>query len=77
MLDLSEATRDNIEKDLDELFSSTKIPSNKLIIMAHSPPHNTCLDVTKNGRHVGSHSLLSAIQKHKPLLTFHGTFMKL
>ncbi len=42
--------------------------SERLVVMTHAPPHETGLDLTKTGLHVGSISVRAFIEKYLPLL---------
>jgi len=42
-------------------------PSKRFVVVSHNPPKNTKLDLTRLGLHVGSMSLRSFIEQHKPL----------
>jgi len=43
-----------------------------LILVSHSPPRNTRLDITSRGKHVGSSSLRQFIEEKKPRMVFCG-----
>lgn len=57
---------DCIEYDLK------KLDANNLILITHSPPFNTKLDVLANGNHAGSIAVMRFIKEHQPVLTLHG-----
>ncbi len=40
----------------------------RLIVLTHTPPHETNLDLTKTGYHVGSTSLRAFLEKYCPLI---------
>lgn len=44
----------------------------RVILVSHGPPHNTALDLTFAGLHVGSKSVRKFILKYKPLMGIHG-----
>ena len=64
----------SIEKELEALTHN--IPSDKLILVTHTPPYNTNCDYTngKDGKliHVGSKAVRKIIEKRQPLLSLHG-----
>lgn len=66
---LSERT-DTIENDLKTLCKSTS--PEKLVLVTHSPPYNTDLDIEKHGLHVGSAAIKKFIEEEKPFVTLHG-----
>ena len=57
-IDLS--SPDTIENDLDHL---SRLVENPFILVAHTPPYNTPLDILYNGVHVGSRSISNFIDK--------------
>ncbi|MDP2926510.1 MAG: metallophosphoesterase [Nanoarchaeota archaeon] len=61
---------DSIQKDLEGvLFISN---SRNSVYIFHTPPNNTPLDITKDGKHVGSFAIRYFIEKYQPFLTLHG-----
>ncbi len=54
------ASPDTIEKDLDILSETIEKP---FIFVAHSPPHDTPLDIVSSGRHAGSIAIRQFIEK--------------
>lgn len=62
-----ENRKDTIEKDLEKL----NIDKNTILI-CHTPPYKTNLDVIKNGKNVGSLGVKNIIEQKKPYLSFHG-----
>jgi uncharacterized protein len=63
--------RDNtIENDLIKLFDKED-PKN-IILVCHTPPANTSLDINSEKEHVGSAALRKIIENKQPLLTLHG-----
>lgn len=48
------------------------VSDRKLILVIHSPPWNTGLDVLTGGAHVGSRAIRRFIEQHRPCLAFHG-----
>lgn len=50
----------------------TCIGDGRVVLVSHSPPENTIVDVTSRGDHVGSSSVREFIQKTKPLLVLCG-----
>lgn len=61
----------NIENDLEKIFKQKNI-NKKNILVSHSPPFNTCLDIINSGEHVGSIGIRRTIEKYKPVISFHG-----
>ncbi len=60
---------DSLQKDLlQELFTKK---AERTVYVIHSPPDNTCLDLTLNGEHVGSLAVRQFIEKYQPYLTLH------
>ncbi len=62
--------RGTIEHDLQML--SSLIDPAKTILVTHTPPYGTALDVLYDGSHCGSRALAAFIRKQQPLLTLHG-----
>lgn len=60
-----EPTEDEIREHLDRLVKGTKDIS---VLVTHNPPHNTKVDKTETGEHVGSKSVRVFIEKHQPVL---------
>jgi hypothetical protein len=62
------------EKSIAEELDTLPLPTadRKLILVIHSPPWNTGLDVLFDGTHVGSRAVRSFIEKYRPLLVLHG-----
>ncbi|HNR14336.1 MAG TPA: metallophosphoesterase [Thermodesulfobacteriota bacterium] len=70
----------NVERDvlprgtIEEDFS--RVPSlidpRKTILVTHTPPYQTKLDVLYNGNHCGSKAIAAFIEKYQPVLTLHG-----
>jgi uncharacterized protein len=56
-------------KSLAESLHHSHIP---VILVTHAPPHGTQLDRLRNGRHVGSRSIRSFIEKYQPELCIAG-----
>lgn len=50
----------------------TCIGGGRVVLVSHSPPKNTIVDVTFGGDHVGSSSVREFIQKTKPMLVLCG-----
>ncbi|MEM0505361.1 MAG: metallophosphoesterase [Sulfolobales archaeon] len=44
----------------------------RLILLTHTPPYNTKVDLTYSGLHVGSEALREFIESYKPMLTICG-----
>jgi Icc-related predicted phosphoesterase len=57
---------------IDELSVKLGSISKELIILSHTPPYNTKVDLTFNGLHVGSQALREFIELHKPVLVICG-----
>jgi hypothetical protein len=56
-------------KALAESLHYSRIP---VILVTHAPPHGTQLDRLRNGRHVGSRSIRTCIEKYQPDLCIAG-----
>ena len=54
---------------LAEPLHKKKIP---ILLVSHTPPHNTRLDRIHNGKHVGSTAIRRLIEKHRPALSIVG-----
>lgn len=59
------------EEDFKQILSGFK-DSEKLILLSHTPPFNTTLDLTHSGDHVGSMELRRFIEEESPLLCLCG-----
>jgi len=59
------------EEDFKQVLSGFKSSKN-LILVSHSPPFNTTLDLTHSGDHVGSMELRRFIEEESPLLCLCG-----
>lgn len=59
----------NIEASLNRLINSDP---EKTILVTHSPPYNTNLDMISSKIHVGSRGIRNIIEQKQPLLTLHG-----
>jgi len=53
-------------------MTAEKCSSNKLILVSHSPPYDTKLDLAFIGEHVGSYSVRRFIEERKPIAVFCG-----
>ncbi len=62
--------KNNIERDLQKL-TKDKNPR-KLILVTHSPPYNTSLDMVSQKNHVGSKAIKKIIKEKQPLVSLHG-----
>jgi len=60
-----------IYETLRKLFKEAGSPS-KTILLTHSPPKNTPLDLTHSGIHVGSDAVRKIIEEEQPLLQLCG-----
>jgi hypothetical protein len=63
------------EDEIDDLlnFALSKCPKNdKLILISHTPPLDTKLDLAFNGEHIGSESVKLFIEEKKPIAVFCG-----
>ena len=71
---VTDFSKNAIETDLEKL--TTNVLSQKLILITHTPPADTALDLTKDKsgklRHVGSYGVKKIIEEKQPLLTLHG-----
>lgn len=61
---------DSIEKDIYGIMG--KVNPRKAILVIHSPPFNTKLDMMSGQKHVGSEAVMKMIKEKQPLLTLHG-----
>ncbi|MDW8033916.1 MAG: metallophosphoesterase family protein [Nitrososphaerota archaeon] len=59
------------EEDFRKILSGFK-GSKNLILLSHSPPFNTGLDLTHSGEHIGSVELRKFIEEESPLLCLCG-----
>lgn len=64
-----EYTEDEIAAHLDPLMTDIDSP---WVLVTHVPPHNTPLDLTTDGDHVGSTSVRQAIATGRPVLALCG-----
>jgi Icc-related predicted phosphoesterase len=62
--------KDSIETDLRQLLSRSN-PASTLLV-SHTPPYGTCLDLIDGDEHVGSRALRKLIEEIQPLVTLHG-----
>lgn len=62
--------KDSIEQDLNNILK--ELNATKTIMVVHTPPHNTSLDIIHDKRHVGSKALKKIIEEKQPMLTLHG-----
>jgi Icc-related predicted phosphoesterase len=63
------AQRGTIEEDLEKV----KFPDPfHTIVVSHSPPYGTGLDLCFDGRQVGSRSMFNFLLKEQPLVSLHG-----
>jgi len=62
------------EKSIAEELDALPLPTgdHKLVVVIHSPPSDTGLDVLFDGTHVGSRAVRRFIEKHRPILALHG-----
>lgn len=63
-------TLPTIEEELEMLERPADF--SKMIFVSHMPPANMGLDMTEDGRRVGSQALYNFIKKNQPILTLHG-----
>ena len=68
---LIELTEEEYSIIIDNAAKSIK-DHEKVIMLSHTPPYNTKLDIVKSGLHVGSKSLRKFIEERKPLLCICG-----
>ena len=61
-----EPTEEETEEYLEKMHKSVK--RKRFVLIAHSPPYNTKLDMTIEKIHVGSKALLKFIKEKKPML---------
>lgn len=62
--------RESIQLDLEDRLYRTD--AGRTLYVVHTPPDDTCLDVTAYGQHVGSLALRRFIEETQPLMTLHG-----
>lgn len=63
-------SKDSIQLDLkSEIFTKN---AGRTVYLFHSPPYNTCADLTDKGKHVGSVAIRQFIETYQPYLTLHG-----
>lgn len=68
-----ETTEKGILNVLNEGYSRCPAtPQNKLVIVSHTPPHNTKLDLAFIGEHIGSTGIRQFIEEKKPAAVFCG-----
>jgi len=73
-----ELPEDEIYKNLEQTFSKLLMElknvnvSENVILLTHTPPKNTLIDITYTGLHVGSESVRKIIEKYQPLISMHG-----
>jgi uncharacterized protein len=62
------------EQSIAEELDTLPLPTGdrKLVVVIHSPPSNTGLDVLFDGTQVGSRAVRRFIEKHRPILALHG-----
>ena len=63
------------EEEISETLevAISKCPKNKkLMLVSHTPPFNTKIDLAFNGEHIGSQSIRKFIEKHQPPTVFCG-----
>jgi Icc-related predicted phosphoesterase len=65
-----EVPESTIQTDLDELCQP--IPSLPWVLVTHAPPHNTRIDRTGKGIHVGSEAIRYIIKKYNPTIAISG-----
>ncbi|MEM0341015.1 MAG: metallophosphoesterase family protein [Acidilobaceae archaeon] len=63
---INELSEDEIEATLRSAIST--VNTEKLVILSHSPPYGTRVDVITSGANVGSHALRAVIEEFRPLL---------
>lgn len=68
---LIELTEEEYSTIIDSAVKSIK-DYEKVIVLSHTPPYNTKLDIVRSGLHVGSKSLRKFIEERKPLLCICG-----
>jgi len=66
-----EFSEDEIANLLTVAFSKC-LQNNRLILVCHTPPLNTKLDLIFNGEHVGSRSIRNFVEKNAPAAVFCG-----
>ncbi|MEM3833069.1 MAG: metallophosphoesterase [Thermoprotei archaeon] len=66
-----ELGEEEIDSLLEKAYRSAKQPKN-FILVSHTPPYNTRLDLTYSGLHTGSKTVRAFIEEHKPMLVVCG-----
>jgi Icc-related predicted phosphoesterase len=66
-----ELSEKKIAEIIEKAYSNTT-STNPIIVVSHSPPANTQVDLTSFGIHVGSHALRKFIEITKPVLVLCG-----
>jgi len=58
--------------DMLEVAVPKCLQNKKLILVSHTPPFNTEVDLAFNGEHIGSRSVRNFVEKYRPLAVFCG-----
>ena len=67
-----------LEFSEDEIYNTLELAvskcseNKKLILISHTPPFNTKVDLAFNGEHIGSRSIRNFVEKYKPIAVFCG-----
>lgn len=62
--------KNTIEKDLRKLLGHSD--PRKIVLISHSPPYNTDIDMISPREHVGSEAVRKMIEEKQPLASLHG-----
>lgn len=66
-----ELGEEEIDSLLEKAYRAAKQPKN-FILVSHTPPYNTRLDLTYRGLHAGSKAVRTFIEEYKPMLVICG-----
>ncbi len=72
LINYSAFTEAQFEKNLQDVFHSSKTTPNHQILVTHDPPYNTALDLNLRKDHVGSRAVRHIIEEKQPLLALCG-----
>lgn len=67
-----EMSENKMKKILDETYINSNNGKKKLILISHSPPINTKVDLTSSGIHAGSRAVREFVETEKPFLVLCG-----
>ena len=67
----NEYTEAELRSHLEEAVVGC-VPGDSIVLVSHQPPYGTSADLIANGNHVGSRSVRSFIEHHRPLVCLCG-----